>query len=208
MPMVLPRQCARGVVANTVGGDSHGERLALKMLQRSAVAHAAAFLERLDIQDSPRLHLHLHIARILFGDMFDVLVGEVEHLARRRRNDITAQDKGYDEKKSGGEKIGQHQAMVTYPCRHHRDNLAVARQFGSEENDRYEDKQRTEHIGIVGYERQVVVEDDLARRYLILIEIDHLLRQVEDDGDAQNQHYRKEESAEELANNIPVEFFH
>ena len=98
--------------------------------------------------------------------------------------------------------------MVTHACRHHRDNLAVARQFGSEENDRYEDKQRTEHIGIVGYERQVVVEDNLARRYLIFIEIIQLLRQVEDDGDTQNQHYREEESAEEFANNIPVEFFH
>ena len=77
-----------------------------------------------------------------------------------------------------------------------------------EENDWDEDKQRTEHVGIVGNERQVVVEDNLARRYLIFIEIIQLLRQVEDDGDTQNQHYREEESAEEFANNIPVEFFH
>ena len=98
--------------------------------------------------------------------------------------------------------------MVTYAGRLHRDNLRIARQFRGEENDGNEDEQRTEHIHVIRNEGQVIIEDDLFERYLALEEIVHLLRQVKDDGDRQNEHDREKERTQEFLYYVPIEAFH
>jgi hypothetical protein len=75
----------------------------------------------------------------------------------------------------------------------HGDDLGIAGQFGREEDDGYEDEQRTEHIHIVWNEVQVIVEDDLSERNLRLKEIVHLLRDIEYDRYRENQYQGEEE---------------
>ena len=90
----------------------------------------------------------------------------------------------------------------------HRDELRVAGHFAGEEDNGNEDEQRTEHIHVIRDERQVIIKNDFAQRYLILKEIVHLLREVKYDGDRQNEHDGKEERAQKLANYVPVKTFH
>ena len=83
--------------------------------------------------------------------------------------------------------------MKTDSCRHHSNNFTIACQFGCKENHRDKYEQRTEHIGVVGNKRQVIVKYNLFGRHLVLKEIIHFLRQVEDNGNAQNQYNREKE---------------
>ena len=94
--------------------------------------------------------------------------------------------------------------MITESRGLHSDDFRIAGEFGREIDDGDEDEQRTEHIHIIRDERQVIIEDDLAERYLMLEEIIHLLRQIKDDGNRQNEHDRKEERAQEFLDNIPI----
>ena len=95
--------------------------------------------------------------------------------------------------------------MVTHSRRLNGNNFGIACQFGSEEDDRDEDEQRTEHVHVVRNKRQVIIKYNLLQRDLVLEEIVHLFRQVENDGDTEYQHNREEERAEELTDNIPIE---
>ena len=97
--------------------------------------------------------------------------------------------------------------MVTDACRMYRDDLRVARQLAREKNDRDEDEQRAEHIHVIRDEWQVIIENNLVQRNLVLEEIVHLLRQVKDDRDRQNEHDGKEERAQKFLDNIPIESF-
>ena len=90
----------------------------------------------------------------------------------------------------------------------HRDDLRVTRQLRGEINDGNEDEQRAEHVHVVGDEGDVVVENDLPEGYLFLEEVIHLLRQVKDDSDGQNQHDREKERAEKFLDYVPIESFH
>ena len=98
--------------------------------------------------------------------------------------------------------------MITHSRSLHRDDLRVARHLRGEINDGNEDEQRAEHIHVIGDEGDVVVENDLPEGHLSLEEIVHLLRQVKDDGDGQNQHDRKKERPEKFLNYVPIKAFH
>ena len=86
----------------------------------------------------------------------------------------------------------------------HRDELGVSRQFGREENDGQEDEQRTEHIHVIGQERQVIIVDNLFERHLELKEIVHFLRQVKHDRNRKNEHDREKERAQEFSYYVPI----
>ena len=97
--------------------------------------------------------------------------------------------------------------MVTHAACQDSYNLTIACYFGRKEYHRNEYEQRTEHIHIIGDKIQVIVKHDLVDRSLILKEIIQFLRQIEHHSNTHNQHNRKEECAQEFANNIFVEFF-
>ena len=97
--------------------------------------------------------------------------------------------------------------MVTDARGVHGDDLRVAGQFGGKEYSRDEDEQRAEHVHVVRQEGQVVLEDDLLERNLVLKEIVHFLREVEDDRNRQNQHDREKERTQEFLYYVPIESF-
>ena len=86
----------------------------------------------------------------------------------------------------------------------HRDKLRITRHLTGKENDGNEDEQRAEHIHVIGNKRQVIIKDYFAQRNLVFKEIVHLLRQVKDDRDRQNEHDRKKERAQEFPYYIPI----
>ena len=98
--------------------------------------------------------------------------------------------------------------MINYPACQNGNNLTITRYLRGEENHRNEYEQRTEHIHKIWNKIQVIIKDNLPQWRLILKEFVHLLRQVKHHCDTHNQHNRKEECAEELANDIFVESFH
>ena len=98
--------------------------------------------------------------------------------------------------------------MIADPCSVHGDDLRVARQLGCKENDRDEDEQAAEHIHVIRDEGEIVVQDDLAQRNLVLKEIIHLLRQVENDCNREDEHDGKKERAQKLLDNIEIETLH
>ena len=69
----------------------------------------------------------------------------------------------------------------------------MARSAGSfiklagKENDRDEDKELAEHVGVVGDEVDVVIPDNLPPGQLVLVEVIHFLRDIEYDSDTQYQ---------------------
>ena len=90
----------------------------------------------------------------------------------------------------------------------HSDDLRIRRQLGREKDNRNEDEQRTEHIHIIRYKIEIVVNNDLAQRNLLLKEVVYLLGDIKHNSYRQNQHYREKERSEELANDIPIQAFH
>ena len=107
-----------------------------------------------------------------------------------------------DKEQRSRHRIRHHQTVVTHSGGVHGDDLRVARQFAREKNDGDEDEQRTEHVHVIRNEGEVILLDDLHKRDLVLEEIVHLLRQVKDDSDRQNEHDAKEKRAQKLLDNI------
>ena len=136
--------------------------------------------------------------------MLDVAVREMQHSFAAARNDPSSEDDTQDKQQGGGEGVGNHQPMVTHARGVHRDDLRVARHLGGEINDGNEDEQRAEHVHVIGDEGDVVIPDDLPEGYLGFEEIVHLLRQVKDDSDGQNQHDREKERAEKFLDYVPI----
>ena len=68
--------------------------------------------------------------------------------------------------------------MIANATRQNGNDLAITRQFGCKEDNRDEYEQRTEHIHKIRNKIEVVVENNLFERSLILEEIVHLLGQV------------------------------
>lgn len=191
-------------MADTVGRDTGGQRFALKMLQRAAITNAGAHLEGLDVEYRAGFNLHLDVAGVLAGEVVDILIRKIKHLLRSVRDDVAAQPETEEEEQGGGDEVWPHQAAVTDSAGQDSDDLTIARHLTGEENDGDEDEQRTEHIHVVGHEVEIVVQYDLAKRHLRLKEVVHLLRQIEDDGDRENEHDREKECAQKLLDNIEV----
>ena len=98
--------------------------------------------------------------------------------------------------------------MIADSCSMHGDDLRVARQLGRKKYDRNEDEQAAEHIHVIRDEGEIIVQDNLAQRNLVLKEIVHLLRQVENDCNREDEHDGKKERAQKLLDNIEVQAFH
>ena len=64
-----------------------------------------------------------------------------------------------------------------------------------EEDDGDKDEERREHVRVVRNEVDVVFENNLSPRELVLEEVIHLFRHVKDNGDREDKHDREEERA-------------
>ena len=192
------------VIVDTVGRRTRDDAVAVKPVYRAAIPDRRAALERLDIQHRSRLHLHLDMPRVLRREMFDVLVRETDHPLAALRDHPSAQEETQHKKQRRRDCIGHHQTVITHSRRLNSDDLRVTRHLAREIDHRDEDEQGTEHVHVIRNERQVIIQDDLLQRHLVLEEIVHLLRQVKHDGDRKNEHDRKEERAQKFLNNIVV----
>ena len=97
--------------------------------------------------------------------------------------------------------------MIANATRQNGNDLAITRQFGCKEDNRDEYEQRTEHIHKIRNKIDVIIKDNFFYRYLILKEIVHFLCQIKYYSNTHDKHNRKEECAQEFANNIFVESF-
>ena len=136
---------------------------------------------------------------------FEVLLleGDTPLVGARYDEEIEAQ--AHDRDEESREKIGIHQTPETHSSREHGYDLAVAGQFGGEENHRDEDKQRAEHIDEVRNEIQVIIEDNSFQRGLLVDEVIYLLTDIENDDYDDNQQQRHEESTYELPYDVAVQ---
>ena len=192
------------IIIDAVGSGALDKRFALEMLDRAAVADIAAALEGLDIQNGTGLDLQLHVPGMLAREMIHVFIRKIEHPLTAPWYDPSAQDNTEYAEQRSRKSVWHHQPVITHAGSLHGDDLRVARQLARKENDGDEDEQRTEHIHIIGDEGQVIIEDDLRERDLVLEEIVHLLGQVKDDGDGQYQHNGEKECPQKLPNYIPI----
>ena len=101
--------------------------------------------------------------------------------------------------------IRPEEPLEAHAAGEHGNDLRVACQFGSEEDDGDEDEKRAEEVGEVGHEVGIVVKDDCPERCMVGCELRQVLVDVEDDGNRDNKCDRIEVCADELGNNIPVE---
>ena len=128
-----------------------------------------------DISHDASVHLHLDIVRRRDTPFLYIGVLEIDARNIAARNYVGAEQKCSDGDKTSRNHIGAKKAAETHAGGLHRDDFRITRQFRGEENDGDEDKERTEQIGEVGDEVQVVVEDDLLRRHIALRKLVNLL---------------------------------
>lgn len=119
-------------------------------------------------------------------------------------DDIGVQHERAERDDPGRNRVGQHQPPETHPARQHGDHFRIVCQLRGEEDDGDESEQRAEQIGEIGDEVHVIVEDDRFQRHVRAQELVDLLVDVEDDRDGDDQGNRKDISAQELLDDIPV----
>ena len=123
-------------------------------------------------------------------------------------NDIGTEHKSTDGYQRSGEHIRTQQTTKTHSRCFHRNNLRVICQFGCKEDNGYEYKERTEEVGEIGNEVEVVIEDNLLHTDMALRELVNTLVEVKDNGYRYDDSYQKDVGAQELDNDIPIQSFH
>ena len=96
--------------------------------------------------------------------------------------------------------------METDSAGQYTDYLRIRRHPRGKENDRNEYEQRTEHIHEIRYEVQIIIEDNGLYRCLSGHEIVHLLADVEDYHDSDNEQNRDKEGKHELLYYVEIKF--
>ena len=108
-----------------------------------------------------RIHLQLDIVGI--GGILLVtliLVFKCQSLDTSFGDDLGSEVKGHGGYDGRTDDIRPHESTKTHAGTYHRYDLAVVSQFGGEEDNTQEDKQRAEEIGEVGDKVGIILEDD------------------------------------------------
>ena len=103
-----------------------------------------------------------------------------------------------------GDHIGTEKTAEAHSTCQHGDDLRIGSEIGGKEDYRDEDEERAEEIRIVGDEVDVVVEDHLIECHLRLKEVRHLIIEIEDYGNSQEQTDRKKEGRQKGTYDIPI----
>ena len=122
------------------------------------------------------------------------------------RNDIAAQHEANHSNESGRNHVGFQQAVEAHSIRPHGDDFRVVGQFGREEDNGYKNKQRTEQIGEVGNEVQVIGEHDFLPRCMTRCKLVDAFVVIEHNYDGNNQDDGEDKGADKFLDDIPVEF--
>ena len=121
------------------------------------------------------------------------------------RYDVGSEQETAEGNDGGTHHVGAQQATETHARALHRDNLGIVGQFRGKENDGDEDEQRTEEVGKIGNEIDVVVENDLLHRGVATRELVDLLVEVENHGNHHDDGDEEDVGAEKLVDDVAVE---
>ena len=198
----------RRIVSNRTCRKVRYQLLPLKLVKRKTVARLAEILITLHVSDYARIHFQLNIACRTLLARFVVLSLKVDTGHAASRNDVCTQaEGGYCNNRSRNH-IGLQHPLKAHSRGEHGNDFRVFCQFGGKENHRDKDKQRTEKIGKIGNEIEVVIKDDSTPGCIVLHETVHALIEVKHHCNGDNQCNGKDIGAKEFFDDIVIQFFH
>ena len=194
------------VVLDALRRQVRHEFAVFKFVEREAVAALGLVVEAGDVGHDARVGLHLDVVGLCDGLLLDIGVLKVDTCHVAAGDDVGAEDEGRYGDEGCGKHVGPQQPPETHAGGFHGDNLRTRCQFGGEEDDGYENEERTEQVDKVGDEVQEVVENDLIGRDVALGKLVNLLVIVEDDGDEYDDGYQEDVGGKKLLDDIPIQF--
>ncbi len=202
-----PREAAVGqrIVLNALRREVRHELLVHELVEREAVAALRHVVEVGDIGHHAGVHLHLHVVHR--GDvrlLLDVPVLKVHPCHVALRYDIGTEQVGGQGDECRREHIGTEQPPETHARALHGDDFRIVRQLRGEENDGDEHEERTEEVGEVGHEVDVVIEDDFLHGRVALRQLVNLLVEVENHGNHHDDGDEEDVRAQELVDDVVV----
>ena len=184
------------------------EPVVLDVLHREAVGGVVPAAEGLNIDELAGRYLIVYVPEVEVVVALDVFRLEFHAGGVRAGYHIEVQPQREQGYQHGGRHVRHHHAAIAHPSGQYGDDLGVRGHPRSEENHRDEHEQRREHVDEIGYEVQVVVEDDGIERRLVLHEVVDLLRDVEDYDYAYDEQQGHEEGQDELLRYIDIELLY
>jgi len=107
--------------------------------------------------------LSVYVSFYLELALVDVVVPEIDPFAVGRRDDEIAQEPGEEGNDRGRNQVGAHQPPVRNPAAQDGYNFGIISHFGSEVDYGNKGKKRTEEIGEIRDEIEVILEYDVIR---------------------------------------------
>ena len=104
-------------------------------------------------------------------------------------------------------KKGPQHPLVTYSAAQDCDDFRIPRHLGGEEDDGDENEQRTVQVYKAWNEVQVVAEDNLFYRGMVVQKVVQLLRYIKGDDDDYYQRQGQYEGLQILGKDVPVKLF-
>jgi hypothetical protein len=148
------------------------------------------------------------ISVLEFHRIFNIRVFEGEFYLIGVRNDPSVEIKRKQGKNKRGYEVGKEKPAKADTAVQDRDDLGIGRHASREVDDGNENKERREQIGKVGYEVEVIVNNDASQRSLPLNEIIKFFTDIKNDGNDNDQCKGKEKCPQKLSDDIPVKNFH
>lgn len=177
----------------------------LELVQREPITCFAVVLETFDVGYHPRIHFQLNVSCRIGLTGLVIFVFKIKAGHTPSGNDIRTQTKRHNSNDGSRNHVRTQHAFEAHARGEHGDDFRILRQFGSKEDDRDKHEQRTEQIGKVGDEVQVIVKDNGTPRRFVRHEAVHLLVEVEYDRNGDNQCDGKDIRAQELLDDIPIQ---
>lgn len=198
--------CRILIPADVVGRDLLHQLLLLKFLHGETGADVAG-TESIHIDIHPRFNLAVDMALDLKVVVVDIVVPEVYSFTVGTGNDVIPQEPGEEGDEGRRYQVGAHQPLVGNSAAQNGDDFGIVGHLGGEVDDRNKDKKRTEEVGKVRNEVEVILKDNVFGGDVFRNEFVEVFRDVEDRGDADDQGNGIEEGSEELPGDIKVDGF-
>ena len=195
----------RRVVGNGTGCKVGDQLLVIELVQRKAITGLAVVFKTFDIGNYPRIHFQLDVPCRIRLTGFVVLVLKIDTCHTAFGNDIRPEAECYYRNDCCRHHVRTQHTLEAHSRREHGNNFRVLRQFGSKEDYGDKHEQRTEQVGKVGDEVQIIIKDNSIPRRFMRHETVHLLVEVEHHRNGDNQCNGKDIRTQELLNDVPVQ---
>ena len=195
----------RRVVGNGTGRKVRDQLFVIELVQRKAITGLAVVFKTFDIGNYPRIHFQLDVPCRIRLTRLVILIFKINTGHAAFGNNIRTETERYNRNDCRRHHIGTQHTLETHACREHSNDFRVLRQFGSKEDYGDKHKQRTEQIGKIGDEVQVIIKHNRIPRRFMRHETVHLLVEVEHHRNGNNQCNGKDIRTQELLNDVPVQ---